>query len=260
MHTAATRVIFGIAAIGLAINSVPLAPPAAAVAPPNAACPDEPHYPPNIDPNLRLEPPRPDSKAGSQTISIAAWPGATVTVTWVVDGKTYTKSVTAGEDGSAILTLEPVGDNQTITWEAEGYLPGCGNIIKGFETILNKILSKYTVPAKAAAVAGGSKYRTYVSSDPNVQKAEGWYGQLAFCPGPFKFRIQKQKKQVRRLGSGRTKVRITWITLATKYKTNRQNGLWHYRTVNLKKGTYRSVIFGKCGLTGSTTKAVSLKR
>lgn len=99
------------------------------------------------------------------------------------------------------------------------------------------------------AESRASKYRTWISIDPESTS----------CPGPFKYRIQKRqtKKLIRR---SKTVVRITWINLPKRYVTNRQAGLWHYRTVDLGKGTYRSVIYGKCALLGGATVGVRLKR
>lgn len=108
--------------------------------------------------------------------------------------------------------------------------------------------------SSAVAVSRSSRYMTAVSSqlaqtDPSVTS----------CLGPYEFRIQ-QRRRIRHRSKGKTTVRITWTNLPKTYVTNKQTGTLYYRIVNLKKGTYRSLVFGKCGLVGGMTGQVTLKR
>lgn len=114
--------------------------------------------------------------------------------------------------------------------------------------------SQPALVSSASATSRASRYRTWVSSQPDPNETK-----LTKCPGPFRFRIQKEKT-TRPRGKGQNTATVTWTDLPKKYKTNKKSGSWHYRTVNLKKGTYRSVIYGKCGLLSATTRPVAIKR
>ena len=57
-------------------------------------------------------------------------------------------------------------------------------------------------------------------------------------------------------GSDEPVVTVRWKKLHTKYRTI---GKSKARTVNLPKGTYRAVVYGKCGFVTTTTEAVRLK-
>jgi hypothetical protein len=191
-------------------------------------------------------------------------PGTTVTVTWVAFGQTQTATAVVGADGTArvpIGLLEPGTTTFTVngfTTNAQGQRIAVTRTAQ--VTVANNIsLVFYTEGMKALSIL-----RTRISGDPAAFVPSQFKSQkvakMAGCPAPFRYRIQKRKVQTINRGSDEPVVRVTWTTLPKKYKTNKISGVWGYQDVNLKKGTYRSVVNGKCGLLGGTTNTTTLKK
>lgn len=200
---------------------------------------------------------------GASAAAITALaPPAKLLVTFVVNnGSKVSKELSPSGQSSgrtayrlnvASLSLKP-GD--TIELTSIQFLDG-----KGAPTgpVVGSGPVKLVVPGRlltsATSQSRSSKYRTWVtdkSADTGTTSNS--------CAGPYEYRIQKRKTTKYR-SRGKVKVRVTWRNLSKRYSTNKHVGNWHYRTVDLKKGTYRSVINGKCGLIGGYTTSVTLKR
>lgn len=158
----------------------------------------------------------------------------TPTLTSNPDG-TFTAKVSLGRNlfppgQELIVTITGVGENgELVTKTQSAFVP----------TSLGMSLR-----AKATAVNHKAMYRTSIS---------GKYTAMT-CPGPFTFRVQMRRK----VKQG--KKTTSWSDLTHKYATNKKSGSTYYRTINLNMGTYRSVIYGKCGIPGIITNEVTLKR
>lgn len=206
-------------------------------------------------------------EGGKLITQSAGWPsGAKLSVRYFLNGKGMTDVLTpkVNADGtvSAALTFSGVSlkSGDTFTLRALRVVDEHGVSIGG-----NMVTSPIhiVIPREplmlfgfASARSRYSKYRTWVSGNAVDETSKS-----QSCPGPFQFRIQKQKKIIIRRSNGKVYVEVTWKSISKGvYRTNKKAGPWYYRTLNLNKGTYRSVIYGKCGLVGMTTSPVTLKR
>jgi hypothetical protein len=203
--------------------------------------------------------------SGAASITITNMvPGTTVTVTWMANGQLQTATGTVKADGTTTIILPFLDPGNTVftvtgfTTDANGKTVPVTRT--GTVTSTALIALKFYVEAMKKL----SVYRTWISGN-STAVVPSWVqtqkvSQMADCPPPFKYRIQKRKVQTIQRGSDEPTVRVSWSTLPKKYKTNKVSGVWAYQSVNLKKGTYRSVVNGKCGLLGGTTNTVTLKK
>jgi hypothetical protein len=187
-----------------------------------------------------------------------------VTVTWQAQGQTQTVTGVVGPNGTATLIL-PVLDPGTTTFTVNGFTTNAqGQKIAVQRTGQVTVANNISLVFYAQGRSNSSVYRTWISGDPSAVVPDQYKSQqvakFAGCPAPFRYRIQKRNVRTIQRGSDEPEVRVTWTTLPKKYKTNKISGVWGYQTVNLKKGTYRSVVNGKCGLLGGTTNTVTLKK
>lgn len=181
------------------------------------------------------------------TIKIKYWSGGQEqTVTAVPD-------VDADGTANSVVNLDSTqlaaGQTVSITFQARD---ANGTLYSETVELVVPGTEAPTLTAKAATVKNGL-YRTSVSSSPDGQNTG-----LTYCPGPFTFRIQKQESTVTR-STGKPVEEQIWTSLPDKYTTTEGSDAWHHSTVKLAKGTYRSVIYGQCGLLGGTTNAVTVK-
>lgn len=171
---------------------------------------------------------------------------------------TVRPSIKVTSDGTATATVNldsTVDRGSAITVITDGVQPD-GSPYRQIRQIIPLGPATLMQRVKATPVAKKTKYKTLVARSLDGETSDG---RRRLCSGPFNFRIQ-QLKRVTHRKAGKATGKSVWKSLSIKYQTNKSSRLWSYRTVDLKKGTYRSIIEGRCGTYGSLTNPVTLNR
>ncbi len=207
--------------------------------------------------------------------SVGTGAGATVTATPVAPPSPGTAaSAPTGVRVASVTSSTPTQAKATLTWNAP--TSNGGSAVTGYTVRVHQTGQTIPVTGTTAIISGlrpGTAY-TFSVAAHNVVGASTWSAPSAAVvpPAPrcgvtvtpvkrggslyvnvnpnmgrgyWKFKVQQQRRDG------------TWKTLRTTYKTH---GSGETRTINKSKGTYRVVVAGKYGYTGSTSNAVALTK